>query len=158
MTSDDTSAAALELPFGACPLPDVGTAGQPDAASWAPLARAGYRTVIDLRAPNEARGHDEPAAVRAAGMQYVLLPVTPATLDDQVYDRFRALMKDPAMRPVLVHCASANRVGALLLPYLVLDEGRSVDESLRIAREVGMRSPEYVSLGLDYARRHGAAV
>jgi uncharacterized protein (TIGR01244 family) len=144
------------LPYSACPLEGVGTAGQPSESAWADLARAGFKAVVDLRAPEEARGHDEAAAVRRAGMEYILLPVTPATLRDESYDRFRKIMRDPARRPILVHCATANRVGALLIPYLMLDEKRSAEESIQLARQSGLRSPEYVTMALEYARRHGA--
>src|SRR5690348_9114735 len=107
--------AVATLPYGSCPLDGVAAAGQPDEGALAELARAGYRTVVDLRAPEEARGFDEAAAVERAGMTYLPLPVTQLTLDDAAFDRFRAVMRDPARRPILVHCASSNRVGALLL-------------------------------------------
>ncbi len=60
--------------------------------------------------------------------------------------------EERVMTPVLVHCARANRVGALLLPYLVLDEHRSPDEALRIAHDVGLRSDELAKTALDYIR------
>jgi uncharacterized protein (TIGR01244 family) len=144
------------LPYGGCPLPDVGTAGQPAESAWADVARAGFRTVVDLRPNEEPRGYDEPAAVRRAGLEYVQIPVTPATLGDRQFDEFRSLMKDPERRPVLVHCASANRVGALLVPYLVLDEGKPASEAIAVAKQVGLKSAEYASMALDYAQRHGA--
>jgi uncharacterized protein (TIGR01244 family) len=157
MSSGNTLVDAVStLPYSACPLDGVGTAGQPSESAWADLARAGFKAVVDLRAPEEARGHDEAAAVRRAGMEYILLPVTPATLRDESYDRFRKIMRDPARRPILVHCATANRVGALLIPYLMLDEKRSAEESIQLARQSGLRSPEYVTMALEYARRHGA--
>ncbi len=148
--------AVSSLPYSACPLEGVGTAGQPSESAWADLAKAGFKAVVDLRAPEEARGHDEAAAVRKAGMEYIPLPVTPITLRDESYDRFRGIMRDPARRPILVHCATANRVGALLIPYLMLDERRSAEESIQLARQAGLRSPEYVTMALEYARRHGA--
>ena len=145
------------LPNSACPIEGVGTAGQPGEGAWSELARAGYRTVVDLRAPEEPRGHNEPAAVRKAGMEYLPLPVTPATLSDDTFEHFRAIMRDPARRPILVHCSTANRVGALLVPYLMLDERRPAGETIQLAQRVGLRSPEYVSMALDYAKRRGAA-
>lgn len=150
------AAIALKFPYGACPLDDIATAGQPSAVQLADAARAGVRTVVDLRAAPEPRGYDEAAAVRATGMGYVLLPVTPATLDDATFSRFLAVVRDPANRPLLVHCATANRVGGLLLPYFVIDEQMPEDAALQLAQEVGLRSAEYAQLGLDYARRHAA--
>ena len=144
------------IPTAACPLPGVATAGQPSAESWPELARAGYRTVVDLRAPDEPRGHDEPAAVRAAGLDYVSIPVTQPTLGDAEFDRFRDVMRAPDRRPILVHCATSNRVGALLLPYFAVDEGMTLTDATRLAQSAGLRNPDLQSIAVDYARRHGA--
>lgn len=151
------ASAAAELANGACPLPDVAAAGQPRAEQFRRLAGAGYRTVIDLRAPEESRGFDEAATAREAGLAYENIPVTPQTLGDDQFDRVRAVLKDPSRRPVVVHCASANRVGALLLPYLLLDEGRALDDALAVARQAGLRSPELAQAALRYAKARGAA-
>lgn len=142
------------LPFGSCPVPGVAGAGQPDAQAWGALARAGFRAVVDLREASEPRGHDEPREIARAGLTYLALPVSHETLGDQQFDRLRAFVKDSANRPVLVHCQSANRVGALLLPYFALDEHRPLDEAQRLAVQVGMKSPDYARLALDYVRRH----
>ncbi len=133
------------------PLPDVATAGQPEGEHLKRLAEAGYRTVIDLRESEEDRGLDEPDAVRRAGMEYVSIPVGHEDVDDETFERFREVMADADQRPVLVHCSSANRVGALLIPYLVLDEGRSLEEALQIASRVGLRSEELRRAALRYA-------
>lgn len=144
------------IPYAVCPADGVASAGQPDAGAWSALARAGYRTVVDLRAEQEPRGHQEPAAVREAGLEYVALPVTADTLDDAAFERFRELARDAGRRPIFVHCATANRVGAMLLPYFALDEGRPLVDAARLAQQAGLRSQELASLAIDYARRHGA--
>lgn len=154
MTENHPSRDLVEsLPYGSCPLEGIGAAGQPSEPALAELARAGYKTVLDLRAPDEPRGYDEAAAVARAGMTYVALPVTQFSLTDATFDHFRALMRDPARRPVLVHCATANRVGALLLPYFVLDEGREESDALAMAQAAGLRSSELAQMALDYAGR-----
>lgn len=148
------AAIALTLPYGSCPRDDLAAAGQPSAAQLAEIARAGARTVVDLRAAPEPRGYDEAAAVRAAGMEYVLIPVTPATLDDAAFTRFLGVVRDPSKRPLLVHCATANRVGALFLPYFLIDEKMPEDAALQLAQEIGLKSSDYARMGIDYARRH----
>lgn len=135
-----------------CPLEGVATAGQPTAEHLDSMAEAGYRTVLDLRTPEEPRGFDEPEAVREAGMEYVGIPVSPDTLDDETFERFREFMGDPERRPVLVHCSSANRVGALLIPHMILDEGRNPDEATQIAHQIGLKSDELKQQALDYTR------
>jgi len=152
----DLDALVRQLPYGSCPLPGIAGAGQLAPPHVTEAAKAGVRTVIDLRAAGEPRGFDEAAAVRAAGMEYVLIPVTPETLDDTVYDRFLAVLRDASKRPVIVKCATANRVGALLLPYLLLDEKMPEPKALAEAQRIGLRNPQYAALGVDYARRHAA--
>jgi uncharacterized protein (TIGR01244 family) len=144
------------IPNAACPLPGVATAGQPSAAAWPQLAKAGYRTVVDLRATEEPRGHDEPASVRAAGLDYVAIPVSAPTLGDSEFDSFRAVVRAPERRPIFVHCATSNRVGALLLPYFALEEQMPLADATRLAQAAGLRNPELQSIAVDYARRHGA--
>lgn len=133
------------------PMADVATAGQPAAEHLEQLAEAGYKTVIDLRAENEDRGFDEARTVRDSGMEYENIPVTPDTLNGEKFDRFRELMGDPERPPALVHCSSANRVGALLIPYLILDEGKTREEALEIASRVGLQSEELKEAALEYA-------
>jgi len=130
------------------------TAGQPSAAQLSQLALSGVKTVIDLRSPSEAREFDEPVTVRDAGLNYRNIPVTPGTLGDHEFDEIRTLLRDENARPVLLHCGSANRVGAVLIPYLILDERRSREDALRIARDVGLRSDELARAALGYVGKH----
>jgi len=107
-------AQSAELPNRRDVLEGITTAGQPSQAALSAAAAAGYKSVIDLRAPSEDRGLDEKAAVESLGMSYVNLPVDGS--GGVSYANARALDKllAEAPKPVLVHCASGNRVGALL--------------------------------------------
>jgi uncharacterized protein (TIGR01244 family) len=132
------------------PLEYVATAGQPEEEHLRQLAKAGYKTVIDLRTSEEDPGFDEPDVARWAGMEYTNIPVGHETIEEETFEQFRGLMRDPERRPVLVHCASANRVGVLLVPYLVLDEGKSTEEAEEIAAGVGLKSDELKEAALKY--------
>ena len=138
----------------ACPLPGVATGGQPDSLQLLALGRSGYRTVLDLRAAGEPRGMDEAAVTRAAGLAYRSLPVTPETLTDSTFDAFRALAIDSRNHPILVHCASGNRVGAVMIPWLVLDRGWSIERAVTSANAGGLSSAELRDRALDYVERH----
>ncbi len=126
------------------PEPQLLVSGQPTAAEIAALGRAGYRSVIDLRPPQEARGFDEKAAVATAGLRYENLPVTLPTLDAAAVDRFLAVFRS-APRPVLLHCATANRAGALYYAWLVLERGVEPGAALERARAAGLQHPELVT-------------
>jgi uncharacterized protein (TIGR01244 family) len=105
---------SLDLPNGKEPLEGIATAGQPNAEQFAAAAESGYKSVIDLRSASEDRGMDEKAAVEKLGMAYVNLPIEHA--QGVTYANASALdeLLSKLEGPVLIHCASGNRAGALL--------------------------------------------
>ena len=138
------------------PLAGIITAGQPTAAQIDRLVRGGVRTIVDLRAASEPRGFDEPATIAAAGGVYHPVPVAGGAIGGHEFGALRALLRDAAARPMLVHCASANRVGAALIPWLVLDQGLSRDDALRVAHGVGLRSDELARAAFTYIDEEAA--
>ena len=96
------------------PLENVTTGGQPDVAALESLADTGYAAIIDLRRPEEARGIDEQAEVERLGMSYVSIPVDGA--NGVTYENAELLNQilGETEGPVLIHCGSGNRAGALL--------------------------------------------
>ena len=117
------------------------------------MAEAGIGTVLDIREGWEPRGHDEPAAVEAAGLRYVNVPFGHGRIPAATFERVREVMREAGERPILVHCASGNRVGAALLPWWILDQGLSEEEGIRAALEAGLGSRPLAMMALDYARR-----
>ena len=98
----------------AMPVDGMTSTGQPDEAALKIFADSGYVAVIDLRTAEEDRGIDEPAAVEAAGLSYISLPVAGA--DGVTFENSTKLDEYLASfdGPVVVHCGGGNRVGALL--------------------------------------------
>ena len=123
---------------GMMPLEGVLTGGQPTDEELAALRDAGYQTVINLRMPDEKGTQDEPETVAALGMTYVSLPVDGAAgLTDENAAALAAAL-DQAARPVLLHCGSGNRVGALLALKAFKLDGASAEEALEIGRGAGL--------------------
>ena len=114
IVTGNTIAQQAELRNRTDPAENLTTSGQPDLASLENLAESGYTTIIDLRRPQEDRGIDERAAVEGYGMNYVTLPVDGA--DGVTFENAEELNRllAEADGPVLVHCGSGNRAGALL--------------------------------------------
>ena len=148
---------AGSIPFGCAFSCDVVTAGQPREEHFTALAEAGVKVILDIRAEHEPRGLDEPGFVRATGMEYVALPVTSQTLGDAEFDTVRDMMSDTSKRPIVVHCQSANRVGAVLIPYLVLDLGLAPDAAIEEAVRAGLRAQELADIAFDYVNRQLAS-
>jgi protein tyrosine phosphatase (PTP) superfamily phosphohydrolase (DUF442 family) len=135
-------------------LPGVVTGGQPSAAHLAAFHAAGGRVVLDLRDAMEPRPLDEAATVASLGMEYVNVPIGPHSMTDATLDRVREVLRGAGDRLVLVHCASGSRVGAALLPFLMLDHGLEQEDAVGQAMRVGLRSAELMEWGLDYTQRH----
>lgn len=140
---------------GRLPLPDLVTAGQPRPDDLAAAAAAGVRVVVDLRRPDEARGFEEAEVCAAHGLAYVSLPTEYSGVPDAHFDTLRELLRDPQRRPALVHCASANRVGGMLIPYFVVEERLTPDDAIELASEIGLRSPALAEAAFSYLERQG---
>ena len=102
----------FSIPNATFPEPGLMTAGQPTGEQIQILAEEGYRTVLDLRLPGELHDFDEPEAARQNGLAYVNVPVTLDSLDQATIDRFLEAMRKAA-RPMILHCGSSQRSGAL---------------------------------------------
>ena len=123
------------------PRPGVHVAGQPAAGDWEGYAKQGVSTVVNLRLPGELPVRDAAAEVRAAGMRYVTIPV--AGLEGITFDNANRLREvlEGAGGPVLDHCSSGNRAGALLALDAVTG-GMSAEQALDLGRAAGMTSAE----------------
>ncbi len=122
------------------PVDGVTTAGQPDEAGFKVFADNGYAAVIDLRTAGEDRGLEESAVVESLGMDYINLPIGRDGITFANAKALQALIKGYD-QPVLVHCASANRVGALfaLSEYA---ESEDADAALEAGRAAGLTGME----------------
>lgn len=132
-------------------------ASQPMQADFEQAKLGGVKTVINLRHASELEGFDERAFVEGLGLAYVELPWNGAAeLTDQVFTRSRELL-NTVERPILLHCSSANRVGAVWIPWRVLDGGVTWEQALAEARTIGIKTPEYETKAKDYVARHRPA-
>lgn len=128
----------LTLPQQGHPLPDVVSAGQPSAAELATAKAAGIRRVINLRPPSEDAGFDEAAAVADLGLPYTVIPVAgPEDLTLATVKRLDEALAE-GEGPVLVHCASANRVGALLALRAAWLQGVKPEAALALGTAGGL--------------------
>ena len=60
-------------------------------------------------------------------------------------------------RKVFYHCASGNRCGATLIPYLMLDQEFTEEEAVNAAMRMGTRSAELIEWALQYVRKQADA-
>lgn len=118
------------------------TGGQPTSEQYAELAGAGYTTVIDLRAEGEPGGEQNASLTAAAGMTHVRVPVAgDEGLSEQTARQFAEALS-AAEGPVVVHCGSGNRVGALFGLKAFWVDGKSPEDALAVAKESGLTKLE----------------
>ncbi len=123
------------------PTENLVTGGQPSREELAALKEAGVTKVISLRGPDEVVPFDPQAEAEALGMEYVSLPISGAA--DVTAENARALHQLLLEEDtVFLHCASGNRVGALLAIATHQIDGKPVEDSLAFGRSAGLGSLE----------------
>jgi protein tyrosine phosphatase (PTP) superfamily phosphohydrolase (DUF442 family) len=129
----------VEVPNARQPIAGVTTGGKPTEAQLQQAKALGYRSVISLLPEADMPG--EADAVRALGMKFVSIPIASASaLTEENARRLAAAMDAPESRPLLLHCASGNRAGALLaLKVFYVDEATPT-EALELGARAGMTS------------------
>lgn len=125
--------------------PYVGTGGNIDATGIPLLKSLGFKTVVDLNLDDEGAAVQGPM-IEKAGLAFIHVPVpTKAPTPEQVAE-FAKIVENPANYPILVHCESANRVGAMWALYraskgvpaeVAVEEGRAI--GLKTSREPAVR-------------------
>lgn len=119
--------------------PKLHVSGQPSADQLALLPAAGIRNVIDLRPDAERPDFDERMVAVHLGLGYHPLPISGAQdLTRANVEAFDELLERNEGEGVLMHCASGNRVGAMMALRARWVQGKSVQESLAIGRASGL--------------------
>ncbi len=132
---------------------DVLLASQPKPGDFEVAKDFGVKTVINIRPEREMAGFDERAKVEQLGMRYEQPAFgSPEELTDAVLDENLRLLRE-APRPILLHCSSANRVGAVWLAHRVIDDGVDYETALAEAQAVGLRSEAYEKVVKGYIER-----
>jgi uncharacterized protein (TIGR01244 family) len=114
--------------------------GQPTIAQIDKLKNMGVKRIINLRSDKEMK-FNEATVVKQLGIEYFSIPISGAK--DISYEnsiKVRTLL-DSADGPVFLHCASANRVGAVLA-LDAHEQGLNEEQSLIIGKASGLSSLE----------------
>jgi len=129
-------------------------ASQPAPEDFDQAKRGGIKTVINLRHPAEQKDFDERQRVTVLGLAYHNPAWDgPDELTDAKIDEVRNLLRT-SERPILLHCSSANRVGAIWIAYRTLDDGATLEAAVAEAKTIGIKSPDYERIAKDYVVRH----
>jgi protein tyrosine phosphatase (PTP) superfamily phosphohydrolase (DUF442 family) len=108
-----------------------------DGLDW--LAQHGYKTVLHLRAPEDANAADR-RQVEKLGMTYISIAVAPKTLTPETLDQFAKVVGDVARRPLFVYDQDGALAGAMWYLYFRKVSGNN-DEPARVrAESLGLRT------------------
>ncbi|EKE87661.1 fused DSP-PTPase phosphatase/NAD kinase-like protein [Idiomarina xiamenensis] len=120
---------------------DFQVSGQPSAAQLSEFAKQGGQAVVNLRGADEPLPFNEAALANELGVSYYAIPIANANdltlskvkLFDQVIGKLQP-------EQTLLHCASGNRVGAMMALRAGWLQHKSADEALQIGRQHGLKS------------------
>jgi len=132
----------LRLPNQCTPSPDLLTCGMPNAQDLQNAQKAGFKTIINL-CPTQETPREEPAAVVSLGMQYFNIPVAgPGDLNEANARQLGEIINNCDHHPVLIHCMSGNRVGALIALKAFFVDGKQPREALNEGLAAGLKALE----------------
>ncbi|MFN6561236.1 MAG: beta-lactamase hydrolase domain-containing protein [Nostoc sp. ChiSLP01] len=117
---------------------ELAIAGQITLVQLKQIADEGYKSVLNLRSPDEiGLLADEQEKTEFLGLYYLNLPFKaqdikdPATL--QIFQRVAELPK-----PTLIHCDNSIRSVTIVLLYIALKQGISFDKALQKVINLGL--------------------
>jgi len=141
------------LPNAAEPVSGWITGGQPTEQQIKSFKAAGGEVVVDNRDPMEPRPFDEPATVRAAGLEYITLPIVHGAVTTATMKQMHEKLKRLEGKKALLHCSSGNRTAAAMIAYLMTEKRMEEDDAVELAMRSGLRSAELMDIALQYV--HG---
>ncbi|MEH2176525.1 beta-lactamase hydrolase domain-containing protein [Nostoc sp.] len=117
---------------------DLSAAGQLTSEELKQAAQEGFKSVLNLRSPNEAGFlSDEQQQAQAAGLQYANVPLKPSEANQEQTEL--AIQEiDNLPKPILIHCAAGARAGGIALIANAISESLTYEEISQKAQELGL--------------------
>jgi len=116
-------------------------AGQVTPEQLQEAAQQGFKSVLNLRAPDEPGVlSDEQQKAEATGLEYANVPLNNSdATTEEITNALQELANLP--KPVLIHCGAAQRAGGIALIATALNEGLTIEQITEKANKLGL-SPE----------------
>lgn len=135
----------------------ISVAGQVTPDDLQQAATDGFKSVINLRSPQEDGFLDSaPQQAESVGLEYTNIPLKPNEINEELASKI--LEKIEYMpKPILIHCASATRASFIALMYLAARDRLSVEQVSAKAEELGFDLNVNLALkefAIDYIDRH----
>jgi uncharacterized protein (TIGR01244 family) len=119
---------------------ELAIAGQLTIDDLQPLANRGYRSVVNLRSPDEPDCLEaEQQKIEALGLSYINLPIQAADLNcDAMTAVIQSISELP--KPALVHCDNGIRASIVVLMKIAIEQGVNAEDAFHKVKELGWHS------------------
>lgn len=122
------------------PFDDIVTGGQPTYDQLKVAHDSGFQAVVNLRTDKESPSPTQESLwVEELGMSYFPIPVNGAKgINVENATLLSEILSKQENYPLIVHCQSGNRVGAIFSLKSFYIDGKSVGEALAIGKRAGL--------------------
>lgn len=141
---------------------DISIGGQPEEKDLEKIAEFGFKSVINLRDASEEGTIDNATEERILadnGIKYINIPVIKNDLNDDLVKKVSNHITELSNNncPLLIHCGTGKRAGAMALLHLAIENSWNLDESFDKARKLGFdceSEPEMKVFFESYIRKY----
>ncbi|MBJ7297253.1 MAG: phosphatase, partial [Dolichospermum sp.] len=117
---------------------DLSIAGQISAEELRKLAIEGFKSVLNLRDPDEnGFFHDEKQEAQIVGLEYTNIPLN-SQAPNQELTAEAILEIDYLPKPILIHCAGGARAGGIALIAEAIQSGFTYEQIAQKANELSI--------------------
>ena len=136
------SSPLIDLPNGSVPFDSILTGGQPTFDQIKKARETGFKAVINFRTDGELPDPEQESTwVEGVGMKYFHIPIAGTeglTLENTKL--FAEVLSKTENYPLIVHCKSGGRVGAMFALKAFHIDGKSKEEAFLIGESAGLKS------------------
>jgi uncharacterized protein (TIGR01244 family) len=117
---------------------ELAIAGQISLEQLQQIVQEGYRSILNLRLSYESGFlSNEQQQIELIGLHYANLPVRAEVITREVAtDVFKKINQLP--KPILVHCNSGVRAAAIVLMYLAVRQGATIEQAFTQANQLDL--------------------
>jgi uncharacterized protein (TIGR01244 family) len=117
---------------------DLSIAGQISAEELRKIAIEGFKSVLNLRDPDEnGFFHDEKQQAEIVGLEYVNIPLNSQEPNKELTTQ-TILEIYNLPKPILIHCAGGARAGGIALITDAIQAGYTYEQIVQKANELGI--------------------
>ncbi|BAY41096.1 hypothetical protein NIES2111_54870 [Nostoc sp. NIES-2111] len=117
---------------------DLSIAGQISSEELQQAANDGFKSVLNLRFPDEAGFlTDEQQQAKAAGLEYTNIAIKPSEANPELTQKAVQEIEN-LPKPILVHCAGGARAGGIALIAEAINQGFTYEQIVQKAQEIGL--------------------